>query len=104
MQGCTLAPTLFNVFYSAVVADWRNRCLAAGVDVRFRHGRKLVGDRTAKARLSKVRIFESQFADDTAIYTTKRDGLVSATAEIVRTAKDWGMTEWLWGAMLLMKM
>lgn len=91
-QGCTLAPTLFNVYYSAVVAKWRNRCLFAGVDVRFRHGRKLVGDRTAKSRLTKVRIFESQFADDTAIYTTRRDTIVDATAEIARTATDWGMT------------
>ena len=91
-QGCTLAPTLFNIYYSAVVADWRNRCLAVGVDVRICHGRKLVGDRTAKSRLSKLRISESQFADDTAIYTTKRDDIVSATTEIVRTDKDWGMT------------
>ena len=43
-QGCALASTLFNVYYSAVVASWRNHCLSAGVDVRFRHGRKLVGD------------------------------------------------------------
>ena len=91
-QGCTLAPTLFNVYYSAVVADWRNRCLVAGVDMRFRHGRKLVGDRTAKSRLSTVKIFESQFADDTAIYTTSRDAIVSAMTEITRTARDWGMT------------
>ena len=91
-QGCTLAPTLFNVYYSAVVASWRSRCLPAGVDVRFRHGRKLVGDRTAKSRLSNVRIFESQFADDTAIYTIEREAFVSATEEFARTAKDWGMT------------
>ena len=25
-QGCTLAPTLFNIYYSAVVANWRDRC------------------------------------------------------------------------------
>ena len=60
--------------------------------MRFRHGRKLVGDR-AKSRLSKVRIFESQFADDTAIYTTERDVfVVSATEKIAHAAKDWGMT------------
>ena len=46
-QGCTLAPTLFNIYYSAVVANWRKRCPYAGVTVRFKLGRKLVGDRTA---------------------------------------------------------
>ena len=32
-QGCTLAPTLFNIYFSAVVADWRNRSSGAGVSV-----------------------------------------------------------------------
>ena len=48
-QGCSLAPTLFNIYYSAVIANWRERSSTAGVNVRFKHGRKLVGDRTAKA-------------------------------------------------------
>ena len=67
-QGCTLAPTLFNLFFSAVVKCWQVSCPEAGVDVLFSHGRKLVGDRTAKSRLSSVRITESQFADDVALY------------------------------------
>ena len=32
-QGCTLAPTLFNIYFSAMVADWRNRSNDAGVSV-----------------------------------------------------------------------
>ena len=48
-QGCSLAPTLFNIYYSVVIANWRERSPTAGVNVRFKHGRKLVGDRTAKA-------------------------------------------------------
>ena len=67
-QGCTLAPTLFNIYYSAVVNNWRKHCRGAGVDVSYRHGRKLVGDRTAKSRTSKVKISESQLADDTDIH------------------------------------
>ena len=47
-QGCTLAPTLLNIYFSAMVARWRDGCAEAGVDVLFRNGRKLVGDRTAK--------------------------------------------------------
>ena len=109
-QGRTMASTLFNVYYSAVVASWRNHCLFAGVDVKFRHGRKLVGDCTAISRLSKVTVFESQFSDDTAIYTTERDAFVCATTVFALTAKYWGMTvvfirprEWLLGATSLAK-
>ena len=50
-QGCTLAPTLFNIYFSAMVANWHNECAEAGVSVLYKHGRKLVGDRTAKMRL-----------------------------------------------------
>ena len=67
-QGCTLAPTLFNIYFNAIVADWRNRSSGAGVSVLYKHGRKLVGDRTAKSGLSEMRVTESQFADDVALY------------------------------------
>ena len=49
-QGCALAPTLFNIFFGAVVVSWRDDCAEAGVDVLFKHGRKLVGDRTNKMK------------------------------------------------------
>ena len=42
-QGCTLAPTLFNIYFSAMVADWCNRSSGAGVSVLYKHGRKLLG-------------------------------------------------------------
>ena len=50
-QGCTLAPTVFNIYISAVVANWRDESLEAGVNVLYKRGRKLVGDHTAKARI-----------------------------------------------------
>ena len=91
-QGCTLAPTLFNLYFSAVVASWRRGCTEAGVDVLFRPGRKLIGDRTAKSRLSVVRVTESKFADDAALYTTSRDSLESVAKSFVGKAGDWGLT------------
>ena len=91
-QGCTLAPTLFNIYFSAVVGRWRNDCVEGGVDVFFRHGRKLVGDRTAKSRLSVVRVSESQFADDVALYAETRDSLVSVAGKFVAGAGRWGLT------------
>lgn len=39
---------------SAEVAYWRQRCSQAGMTVKYKHGRKLVGDRTAKSHLSEV--------------------------------------------------
>ena len=42
-QDCVLAPSLFNLYFSAMVAYWRDRCPQAGITVRY----KLVGDRTA---------------------------------------------------------
>ena len=91
-QGCTLAPTLFNLYFSAVVACWRARCPQAGVTVRYRIGRKLVGDRTAKSKLQEVRVTESQFADDVAIYAATREALEQVAAEFIRTAANWGLT------------
>ena len=91
-QGCTLAPTLFNIYFSAVVASWRGDCVEAGVDVLYRHGRKLVGDRTTKTRLSVVRVTESQFADDVALYARSREHLEIVAKKFVEEASKWGLT------------
>ena len=91
-QGCTQAPTLFNLYFSVVVADWRARCPDAGVDLLFRNGHKLVGDRTAKSRLSATRVTESQFADDAALYATTRERFERMTSEFILCAQRWGLT------------
>jgi len=45
------------------------------VSVLYKHGRKLVKDRTVKFRLLKVQVTESQFADDLALYAVTRERL-----------------------------
>ena len=75
-----------------MVANWRERCHEAGVVVQYKHGRRLVGDRTAKSHLSRVRISESQFAADAAVYTTSQDIFVIATAMFIDVASKWGLT------------
>ena len=60
--------------------------------MKYKHGRKLVGDRTSKSRLSLVRVNESQFADDTATYAASRGDFEHSAREFVNSAKDWGMT------------
>ena len=49
-------------------------------------GRKLIGGRTAKSRLSVVRVTESQFADDAALYTTSHGNLESVARSFVGKA------------------
>ena len=90
-QRCTQAPSLFNIYFSAVVASWWGGCAEAGVDVLFCHGRKLVSDRTAKSRLCVVRVTESEFTDDVALYTSSRDCLVSVAKKFVEGASKWGL-------------
>ena len=60
--------------------------------MRYRHGRRLVGDRTSKSRLDQIRIIESQFADDVAMYATSREAFESATRSFVDAASKWGLT------------
>lgn len=87
-----MAPTLFNIFFSAVVSSWRSSCGVAGIEALYKLERKLVGDRTAKAKLDKVKVTESQFADDVALYATSRASFETVAKSIVHESKRWGMT------------
>ena len=87
-----MAPTLFNIYFSAVVGGWWQSCPEAGIQVVYRHRRKLVGDRTAKSRLSVVKVTESQFADDVALYASSRTSLESVARKFVSGASEWGVT------------
>ena len=60
--------------------------------MKYRIGRKLVGDRSAKAKLQEVRVTESKFADNVAVYATTREMLEQVAGVFVRTAKEWGLT------------
>ena len=93
-QGCTLPPTLFNIYFSAVVSTWRDDCEDLGIDVLSRPGRKLVGDRMTKSWLNVVRITESQFADYLVLYTSTRDKLENVTAGFVKESGKWGLTKY----------
>jgi len=76
-QGCTMAPVLFSLYFGAVVDDWRSKCLTAGVEFRYKLGRKLLGDRSAKSQLLLDVITESQFVDDAALYAASEESFVT---------------------------
>ena len=47
------------------------------MEFKYKHGRKLVGDSTAKSRLLYDVITESQFTDDAALYATAAEEFIS---------------------------
>ena len=91
-QGCTMAPTLFNIYFNAMVTRWRSQSGEAGVPILYKHGRKLVGDQTAKSRLLKVQVTESQFAYDLALYAVTRTAFESVCKRFVQVASFYGLT------------
>ena len=58
--------------------------------MRFKYGRKLIGDRTTKSRPSVAKATESQFADDTATYATSCDAFKNSATELVHTVERLG--------------
>lgn len=94
-QGCTLVPTLFNFFFSAEVSTWRTDCIEVGMDVLSHLGivyRKLVGDRTGKSRLAIVKVTDSQFVSDLALYASTCEKLEHVTVGFVKRTSRWGLT------------
>ena len=78
-QGCTLAPTLFNLYFNAVITSWRCQNPQAGVEVKYKHGWKLVGDRTTKSKLISTIFTESQLPDDAELYSNIRAAFENTT-------------------------
>ena len=89
-QGCTIAPTLFNLYFNLVVSCWRERCQSCGVNILYKCGGKLVGERTT--RPSTLRVTELQFADDAAAVGTSREDIVRAAQVLDEVTTEWGLT------------
>ena len=75
-----------------MMAHWNKSSSVSGFPVRFRIGRKLVGDRTTKSRLNTIQVTDSEFADDAALYTISRHDLVSTVTGFMSCAAQWGLT------------
>ena len=56
------------------------------MEFRYKHCRKLVGDRTAKSQLLLDIITKSQFADDAALYATSEENFKTVTRSFVDEA------------------
>ena len=89
-QGCVIAPTLFNLYFNLAIEQWRGQCSEFGVDVLYKCGGKLVGERTR--RPSQTRISELLFADDAAAVSTTRKGMERAAKALDGVISEWGLT------------
>ena len=89
-QGCVIAPTLFNLYFALVMEQWRTKCKEFGVDVLYKCGGKLVGERTR--RPYNVRVMGLMFADDAVAIGTDRVSMEHAAAELERIIRAWGLT------------
>ncbi len=85
-----LAPTLFNLYFNLVIGQWRERCIEFGVNILYKCGGKLVGERTRRPLTATVS--ELQFADDIATTGTSRESIVNAAHVLDDLLKKWGLT------------
>ena len=89
-QGCTIAPTLFNLYFNLVVESWRERCRSMGVEVLYKCSGKLVGARTRRPLRTKVS--ELLFADDAVAVATTRESIELAVEALLEVTSQWGLT------------
>ena len=89
-QGCTMVPTLFNLFFNLVMEMWRNLCSEDGVTMLYNVDGHLVGSRSKKYNTAKWG--EMMFADDTAIVSTSKDKITHAMNALFLVSGWWGLS------------
>ena len=89
-QGCTIAPTLFTLYFNMVISRWRERCEPFGVEVLYKCGGKLVGERTR--RPARTNLTEFLFADDAAAVSANRPDIERAARILDEVTTEYGLT------------
>ena len=89
-EGCTIAQTLFKLYFNMVINCWRDRCQPFGVDILYKCGGKLVGEKTW--RPSTAIITELLVADDAAAVSNTRQYIERAAAILEEVTSQWGLT------------
>ena len=70
--------------------QWRKSSQPFGVEVHYKYGGKLVGERTR--RPLKTTVTELQFADDAALVGSSREEIERAARTLDKVASEWGLT------------
>ena len=92
-QGCTLAPTLFNLYACAVQETWWNKInniQGVGAHILYKLDKQLFRRYTKGAK--EKYITEGQFADDVALLTVTREAAERAIGLYQSVAKSFGLT------------
>ena len=92
-QGCTMAPTLFNLYACAVVERWLSRVNdtdGVGTHILFKLDQQLHRRYTRNA--SREKLTECQFADDMALLASTRLGAEEAIRSFSSVTKAFGLT------------
>ena len=89
-QGCTIAPTLFILYFKLIIWCWLSCCDTAGIEVQYKMGGKLVGERTR--RPSSFVISECLFADDAALICSSRADMDVAARIFEGVTAEFGLT------------
>ena len=86
-QGFTIAPTLY---FALVVDRWVGRCQVVGVEVQFKLGGRLVGERSR--RPDSFVPSECLFGDDAALVCSSRDEMILVARMFDKVATEFGLT------------
>lgn len=89
-QGCTMALTLFNLFFNLVMEMWRNLCSEDGMSILYDANGHLVGSRSKKYNTATW--CEMKFADDTAIASTSKYKITHAMNALFSVTGQWDLT------------
>ena len=89
-QGCTIAPTLFILYFELVIRCWLHRCNAVRIEVLYKIGGKLVGERTR--RTLSFELSECLFADDAALICASRSDMVITARIFKKVTTEFGLT------------
>ena len=93
-QGCTLAPTLFNLYACLVMERWAVRVSEleeVGSSILYKMDGKLFRRSTRGSH--QVRLTDCQFADDAALLATTRHGAEQAILHYISVAKVFGASQ-----------
>ena len=92
-QGCVLAPTLFGLFFTAVLQD-ATLGLNSGVFLQMRTDGELLNLTRLRAerKVRDIIVHELQFADDCALVTNSLIDIQEITSHFSSAAKDFGLT------------
>ena len=91
-QGCSMAPTLFNLYACLVVERWKERIEGMegiGIVLKYKLDEKLFRRYTQNA--SQTQLTEGQFADDAALLATTQRGAKIAMTEFASAANNFGL-------------